>query len=138
MDVSRLPALNACLNGSAALLLLAGWLFIRRKNVAAHKACMLAAFACSTLFLAGYLYYHWRAGVIYFRGTGLIRTAYLSILATHTILAASIVPLVLRTLYLALAGRFDKHRWWGRRALPLWAYVSVTGVVIYEMLFRLF
>ena len=135
--VASLPAVNAVLNCAAALLLFLGWLFIRRRNIAAHRACMLGAFCCSTLFLGGYLYYHAHAGVIYFQRGGWLRLAYLSILLTHTVLAVVIVPLVLRTLYLGLGGRVEQHGWWARRTLPLWIYVSVTGVVIYEMLFRL-
>jgi mono/diheme cytochrome c family protein len=112
---------------------LGGWLFIRRKNVAAHKACMLAAFSCSTIFLACYLYYHFHVGHVPYRGPW--RLAYFSILLTHTTLAVVILPLILRTLYLGLNSRFDNHVWWARRTLPLWAYVSVTGVIIYLMVF---
>lgn len=135
--IDRLPAINASLNFLAAVFLFLGWLFIRRRNVTAHKASMLAAFCCSTVFLSCYLYYHAHAGVVYFQRGGWLRIAYLSILTTHTILAVVIVPLVLRTLYLGLGGRFEPHGWWARRTLPIWIYVSVTGVVIYEMLFRL-
>ncbi len=135
--LSFFPAVNASLNGASAVLLSAGWFFIRRKNVAAHKACMLAAFASSAVFLGCYLYYHAHAGVVRFQGAGLARAAYFSILISHTLLAVAIVPLSLRTLALAWGERFDGHAWWARRTLPLWIYVSVTGVVIYEMLFRL-
>ena len=96
---------------------------------------MTSAFITSVLFLAGYLTYHANAGVVHYQGQGMIRTVYLAILTTHTVLAVVIVPMVLRTLYLAVRERFDAHRRWARWTLPLWFYVSVTGVVIYEMLY---
>lgn len=133
----RLPALNACLNGSSALLLLAGFLFIRRKNVPLHRACMGSAFALSVLFLVSYLAYHAVHGATRFPGTGWVRTAYFAILISHTVLAVVIVPLVLRTLTLALRGRFEAHRRIARWTLPLWMYVSVTGVVVYWMLYQI-
>lgn len=98
---------------------------------------MLAALACSGIFLCSYLYYHARVGSVRFLGTGLIRAVYFTILTSHTILAAVIVPMALRTLYLALNRRWAEHYWWARRTLPLWLYVSVTGVVVYWMLYRL-
>lgn len=137
VPLSSLPALNACLNASSAVLLSAGWIFIRNRKVSAHRACMISAFVCSTLFLTSYLYYHAHAGHVPFRGEGLARRAYFAILISHTTLAVVIVPMALRTLYLALKERFEEHRRWARRTLPLWLYVSVTGVVIYAMLYRL-
>ena len=137
MTVRDLPALNAILNGTAGLLLFVGWILIRRGNRVAHKRVMLAAVACSALFLVSYLTYHYQVGSVRFQGQGPIRTVYFTILLTHTILAAAIVPLVLITLNHGLRERFDKHRRIARVTLPLWAYVSVTGVVIYWMLYRL-
>jgi uncharacterized membrane protein YozB (DUF420 family) len=137
VTVRDLPALNAILNGTAGLLLLAGWALIRRGNRVAHKRVMLAAVACSALFLVSYLTYHFQVGSVRFPGQGPIRTVYFTILITHTILATAIVPLVLITLNHGLRERFDKHRRIARVTLPLWAYVSVTGVVIYWMLYRL-
>lgn len=137
VPLAALPAVNACLNASSALLLVAGWFFIRNRKVDAHRACMAAAFACSTVFLASYLYYHAHVGHVRFGGTGALRALYLGILTSHTILAAVIVPMILRTLFLAVKERFEEHRWWAKRTLPLWLYVSVTGVVIYLMLYRL-
>lgn len=133
--VERLPAIDACLNAAAAVLLAAGWLLIRRGRADLHRLCMLAAFACSVLFLGGYLYYHAVVGVVRFTRPGAIRAVYLTILFTHTVLAALVPPLALRTLYLAWRGRFDVHRRWARWTLPVWLYVSVTGVVIYAMLY---
>ena len=137
MTVRDLPALNAALNGTAGLLILIGWLLIRRGHRLAHRRVMLAAVTCSALFLVSYLVYHFNVGSVRFRGTGAIRTVYLTILLTHTVLATAIVPLVLVTLNHGLRERFDKHRRIARVTLPLWAYVSVTGVVIYWMLYRM-
>jgi len=134
---SVLPAVNATLNGTSALLLFVGYLSIRRKNVTTHKVCMGSAFGTSTLFLISYLTYHYHVGSIPFGGKGFIRMVYLTILISHTILAAAIVPLALVTLYRALTGRFSKHVRIARWTLPLWLYVSVTGVIIYWMLYHL-
>jgi uncharacterized membrane protein YozB (DUF420 family) len=131
------PALNALLNGLAAFFLLCGYVFIRRGDRAAHKRCMLTAFCCSTVFLISYLVYHYRVGSVQFQGQGTIRTVYFTLLLTHTVLAVAIVPLVLVTLSRALRQRFDRHRRIARVTLPLWLYVSVTGVVIYFMLYRM-
>jgi uncharacterized membrane protein YozB (DUF420 family) len=136
--VSSLPALNAFLNAASAVFLLVGYRFIRRRRILPHKICMLAAFACSTVFLASYLYFHSQAGVVHFRGLGWIRPVYFSILATHTVLAGVIVPLVLITLYRALTNQFDRHQRIARWTFPLWLYVSVTGVVIYWLLYRVY
>jgi uncharacterized membrane protein YozB (DUF420 family) len=138
LSVSALPTLNAALNGTCALLLAVGYLFIRRRKVAAHRACMIGAFVTSTLFLISYLTYHYHVGSRPFGGLGAIRTLYFTILISHTILAAAIVPLVLITLYRGLKGRFDRHVAIARWTLPLWLYVSVTGVIVYWMLYHLY
>ena len=138
LSVSALPILNAALNGTCALLLAVGYLFIRRRKVAAHRACMITAFVTSTLFLISYLTYHYHVGSRPFGGRGAIRTLYFTILISHTILAAAIVPLVLITLYRGLKGRFDRHVAIARWTLPLWLYVSVTGVIVYWMLYHLY
>jgi putative membrane protein len=138
MSVSDLPALNATLNGVAALFLLAGYHFIRRRKIAAHRASMLAAVTASALFLTSYVVYHANAGSRSFTGTGPVRVVYFFILLTHIVLAAAIVPMVLMTLARALKQRFDDHAAIARRTLPLWLYVSVTGVIIYLMLYRVF
>ena len=137
MTVTDLPALNACLNATSAVLLATGYVLIRRGHRTAHKRVMLAALVSSALFLTSYLVYHAQVGSVRFRGQGPVRTAYFTILLTHTVLAVVIVPLAGMTLVPALRGRFDKHRRLARITLPLWAYVSVTGVVIYWMLYRL-
>lgn len=135
ISVSQLPTLNAALNSLSAVFLFAGYLFIRAKNRDAHRACMLAAFACSTLFLISYLVYHFQVGSVGFKGRGWIRPVYFTILITHTLLAATVPPLALVTLTRALRERFDAHRRIARWTLPIWLYVSVTGVVIYLMLY---
>ena len=134
--VSMLPAVNATLNGTAAVLLTAGWLNIRRRNVAAHRACMLAAFAASTLFLVSYVIYHARAASVPFTGQGWVRPVYFFILITHIVLATVIVPLALTTIYRALRGELWRHKRIARVTLPIWLYVSVTGVLVYLMLHR--
>jgi uncharacterized membrane protein YozB (DUF420 family) len=137
MDVSQLPTLNATLNALATICLVCGWWLIRRRRIAAHRAAMVSALVCSTLFLISYLVYHYHIGSRPFTGTGPIRTVYFLILITHVILAAAIVPLVLLTVTRALRGRFTQHRAIARWTLPLWLYVSVTGVVVYWMLYQL-
>lgn len=137
MTVTDLPALNACLNATSAVLLATGYVLIRRGRRDAHKRVMLAALVSSALFLTSYLVYHAQVGSVRFRGQGPVRTVYFTILLTHTVLAVAIVPLVGMTLVPALRARFDRHRRLARITLPLWAYVSVTGVVIYWMLYRL-
>lgn len=136
-DVSSLPALNALLNGTSAVLLTVGYLCIRRKKVTAHKACMLTAFGVSSLFLISYLIYHYQVGSMPFPGQGWIRWVYFTLLISHIILAALIVPFALTTMYRAWSEQFDKHMRIARWTLPLWLYVSVTGVVIYLMLYQL-
>lgn len=135
LPLSSLPTLNASLNGASAVLLVLGYIFIRRRQILPHRICMLAAFVCSTAFLFFYLYFHFRAGLIRFGGHGWIRPVYFTLLTSHTILAAVIVPLVLVTLSRALREKFDRHRVIARWTLPLWFYVSVTGVVIYWLLY---
>ena len=135
--IHMLPSVNAVLNATAAVLLVWGYLLIRRKRIETHRKVMLSAFAVSCLFLISYLVYHYRVGVVRFPGTGAIRTVYLSILGTHTVLAAAVPVLALVTLNRALRARFDKHRRIARWTLPIWLYVSVTGVVVYVMLYHL-
>ena len=136
MSVTDLPALNATLNGVAAVFLVAGYACIRLDRRRAHRACMLSAFTASALFLVSYVVYHAGAGSKLFPGTGIARTVYLAILFTHVVLAAVILPMAIVTLARALRGRFDRHVRLARWTLPLWLYVSVTGVVIYWMLYR--
>lgn len=136
MDVGILPSVNATLNATAAFFLILGYVLIRGRKRKAHRAAMLAALACSVLFLASYLYYHSQAGSTRFPGTGLVRAVYLTILLTHTVLAAAVPFLAGITVYRAFRGRFDKHRAIARWTLPIWLYVSVTGVVIYWMLYQ--
>jgi uncharacterized membrane protein YozB (DUF420 family) len=138
IGLDDLPAVNATLNTLSAVLLCAGYGFIRRKNIVAHRACMVSALAASTLFLAGYLTYHHYHGSTRFAGQGLARPVYFAILITHTVMAAAIVPMVLVTVTRALRERFDAHRRIARWTLPVWLYVSVTGVVIYLMLYHLY
>ena len=132
------PVINATLNGTSAVLLLAGRWQIKRGRMAAHRAFMLAAVCTSTLFLASYLYYHWHVRLVLFQGHGFWRWVYRSILFSHTILAAAIVPLVIITLSRALRERFDRHRAIARWTFPLWLYVSCTGVIVYFMLYHWF
>jgi uncharacterized membrane protein YozB (DUF420 family) len=138
MTIAQLPALNAFLNSASAALLIVGYLLIRRRRTRAHRACMIAAFLTSTLFLMSYLTYHYYHGATRFQGQGWMRTVYFGVLITHTILAAVIVPLVLATLYRASRGSFIRHARLARWTLPLWLYVSVTGVVVYLMLYQLY
>ncbi len=138
MTFSDLPALNATLNGLSALFLLAGYRFIRRKNQAAHQKCMLSAVVTSTLFLACYITYHAKAGRTVFKEPEWFRPIYLTLLVSHTILAVTIVPMVIITLSRALRQRFDLHKKIARWTWPLWMYVSVTGVIIYLLLYKIF
>lgn len=132
------PALNAVLNTSSAVFLSAGYVQIRRHHIAAHRTCMAIAFCCSVAFLASYVIYHLHAGVIPFTGQGWIRPVYFTLLGTHTVLAIVIVPLALITLSRALTHKFDRHRRIARWTLPIWLYVSVTGVIVYLLLYRLY
>ena len=137
MTVRDLPTLNAFLNGASAVLLVVGWTLIRRKNREAHRRVMTAALACSALFLTSYLVYHAQVGSVRFPGTGAVRTLYLSILAFHTVLAAAVAPMAVTAFVLASRGRFEKHRRLARWTFPIWLVVSVTGVVVYVMLYRM-
>ncbi len=138
MTVEMLPHVNACLNATSAILLAAGYICIRRGKVTAHKTCMLAAFVASSAFLACYLIYHFQVGHVRFSGEGVVRLVYVPILATHVVLAVFVVPLALWTLYHAARNQFDRHRRIARWTLPIWLYVSVTGVVVYWMLYRVY
>ena len=134
---SVLPSVNALLNATAALLLIWGYRLVRRKQIDTHRKVMLTAFGVSCAFLLCYLMYHFQVGSVRFQKTGLIRTAYLSILATHTVLAAVVPVLAIITLRRGLAARFDRHRRIARWTFPIWLYVSVTGVIVYLMLYHL-
>jgi uncharacterized membrane protein YozB (DUF420 family) len=138
LSLGDLPSLNASLNATSAVLLAVGYGCIRRRRIAAHRACMLAAFATSMLFLVSYLFYHYHVGSVRFQGEGWIRPLYFAVLLSHTILAAAIVPLAVVTLWRAWKAAFNKHARLARWTLPIWLYVSVTGVVIYAMLYHLF
>jgi putative membrane protein len=138
MQISDLPALNATLNGLSALWLTVGYVCIRRRDRVNHQRAMLAALATSALFLVSYVVYHANVGSKPFPGQGPIRVVYLTILVTHIVLAAVILPMALMTASRGLRGRFDRHVRLARWTLPLWMYVSVTGVVIYVMLYRLY
>ena len=133
-----LPAVNASLNALSTIFLIVGWMFIRRGEMRRHRACMIAALTTSALFLTSYLVYHANVGSVPFPGAGAIRVVYFAILITHVILAAAILPLALMTVSRAFARRFDRHRKIARVTLPIWLYVSVTGVVIYVMVYRLY
>lgn len=138
MSISDLPTLNAILNSISAILLVTGYGFIRQKNRNAHRACMVAAFITSSIFLTSYLIYHFNVGSVKFQGQGTVRLIYFAILLTHTVLAVTIVPMIFVTFARALKGRFDRHRAIARWTFPLWLYVSVTGVVVYLMLYHLY
>jgi len=132
------PVIDASLNGASAVLLVTGRTLIKQGKMAAHRAVMIAALLSSSIFLACYLYYHWHVGSVRFQGQGWSRPVYFSILISHTILAAVIVPMIIITLSRALHERFDRHRAIARWTYPLWLYVSVTGVIVYFMLYHLF
>ena len=136
--LTDLPALNACLNATSALFLLLGYRAIRRLEIDRHRRLMIAAASTSAVFLVSYLTYHAMVGSVRFTAQGPIRAVYFSILITHTILAAGVLPLALRTLYLGLRRRDDKHRRIARWTFPIWLYVSVTGVIVYLLLYRLY
>jgi uncharacterized membrane protein YozB (DUF420 family) len=135
LEIADLPTVNATLNLTAGVLLVAGYVFIRRRQIPRHRACMIAAFATSALFLVSYLVYHANIGSKPFEGTGIVRPVYFVILITHIILAAAVVPLALVTLTRAQRGQFARHRRIARWTLPIWLYVSVTGVIVYVMLY---
>ena len=136
MDYSKLPALNAALNATSGVLLVLGLIFIKQRLMKSHTICMLTACFTSTLFLISYLTYHYHHGSTPFQGQGVIRLVYFSILISHTILAVVILPFVFKTLFHGLTGNFSKHVKVARVTFPLWLYVSVTGVVIYMMLYH--
>jgi putative membrane protein len=138
MEIADLPALNATLNGLATILLVAGYLFIRRGRRQAHKRCMLAALTVSALFLCSYVTYHYHAGSRPFLGQGVVRVVYFAILIPHVILAAAVLPLALLTTARGLREDYGRHVKVARWTLPLWLYVSVTGVIVYLMLYRLY
>ncbi|MDA1184846.1 MAG: DUF420 domain-containing protein [Acidobacteria bacterium] len=138
MQIADLPAVNATLNGLAAILLTTGYVMIRRGHRELHKRCMLAALTTSALFLVSYVVYHANAGSRPFPGEGAIRVAYFAILITHVVLATAILPLALMTAARGLTNRFDQHVRLARWTLPIWLYVSVTGVVIYLMLYQMY
>ncbi|HEX8183946.1 MAG TPA: DUF420 domain-containing protein [Blastocatellia bacterium] len=133
-----LPTLNAILNATSGALIVVGFLFIRRKRVNAHRACMIAAVGSSILFLISYLVYHYHHGATRFLGTGWVRAFYFAILITHTILAAVIVPFVIVTLTRAVRGQFARHLRVARWTFPMWLYVSITGVIVYLMLYHFY
>ena len=135
--MSLLPSINASLNATTAVLLVLGYFLIRRRVIRGHAFCMLAASLTSSIFLACYIYYHWHHGSTHFKGTGPIRTIYFTILISHTILAVVQLPLIFLTLLRALRGQFQKHIRIARITLPIWLYVSVTGVVVYWMLYQI-
>lgn len=137
MTVTDLPALNATLNATASVLLVTGYIMIRRGERAKHRACMIAALVVTTMFLTSYVIYHLQVGSVPFQGEGWIRSIYFAVLVPHVILAIAIVPLVIMTVSRALSARFDKHRRIARWTLPLWLYVSVTGVIVYLMLYKM-
>ena len=136
MTVNDLPGINACLNGTSAVLLAAGYFFIRNGNRDAHRACMGSAFLVSVVFLISYLVHHYLAGIIYYPGHGWSKTLYLWILGTHTVLAVLVPFLAVITLNHALKGDFEKHKKIARFTFPIWLYVSITGVIVYFMLYR--
>ena len=136
MTVRDLPTLNAALNATSAALLVLGWFLIRAGRREAHRKTMTAALTCSALFLVSYLAYHAQVGSVRFTGTGAARTVYFAILLTHTVLAVAVTPLAVTAFVLARRGRFATHRKLARWTLPVWLYVSVTGVVVYLMLYR--
>jgi uncharacterized membrane protein YozB (DUF420 family) len=136
--IEILPHLQATLNLTAVSLMTIGYYYIRKQNKAAHRACMIAALVVSTLFLVAYIYYHFHVGNVKFAGQGIIRPIYFSILASHILLAALIVPLILVTLRYAFGEKFIKHRRIARWTLPLWLYVSITGIIVYLLAFHFY
>ena len=138
LSVAFLPHLNALLNATSAVFLVVGWVFIHRGHAGAHKRCMIAALTCSAVFLTSYVIYHANAGSRPFPGVGFVRVTYFAILITHVVLAAAILPLALVTATRGLRSQFDRHVRIARWTLPIWLYVSVTGVIIYLMLYQLY
>lgn len=138
MDLNTFPALNASLNGASAVLLTTGRVLIGQKRVRLHRACMITAVVTSSLFLVSYLYYHAHVRSVHFPGEGWVRPVYFTILISHTVLAVAVVPLVLLSLNYGLRGKFERHRRISRWTFPVWLYVSVTGVVVYIMLYQIY
>jgi uncharacterized membrane protein YozB (DUF420 family) len=138
MSVSTLPLVNAVLNSLSTLLLVAGWVLIRKKRILPHRIVMLSALASSTAFLVSYLVYHAQVGSVHFTGVGTVRIVYFSILISHTLLAAAVPPLAVISLVRGLRGKYERHRKIARWTLPIWLYVSVTGVLVYLMLYVLY
>jgi len=138
MDLNIFPAVNAGLNGASAVLLTTGRVLIRQRKVRLHRACMITAVVTSSFFLASYLYYHAHVGSVHFPGEGWARAVYFTILISHTMLAALVVPLVVLSLTYGLRGKFERHRRISRWTFPIWLYVSVTGVVVYIMLYQIY
>ncbi|MFY9607289.1 MAG: DUF420 domain-containing protein [Blastocatellia bacterium] len=140
MPIHLFPPINATLNAMSGVLIVIGFLLIRRKRVALHRACMIGAVTCSSLFLISYVTYHigFGAGVTRFAGTGWVRPVYYVILVSHTILAITVVPFIIVTLTRALRGQFARHRAVARYTFPVWLYVSVTGVIVYFMLYHIY
>ena len=136
MSVHDLPALNATLNGISGILLATGWILIRRRRIQAHRTCMIAAFVTSSLFLISYLVYHAQVGSVPFTRQGLVRPVYFTILLTHVVLAVITLPMAIVTLSRGLKARFAKHRAIARWTMPIWLYVSVTGVLVYVLLYQ--
>jgi putative membrane protein len=136
IGISDLATVNAGLNATAAVLIGSGFYFIKQKNIPAHRMCMIAAMVVSALFLTSYLIYHYNVGSVRFTKQGWIRNVYFPLLLTHTVLAASVVPMVLRTVFLAAKGRFRQHVGIARWTFPVWMYVSITGVIVYLMLYH--
>jgi len=132
-----LPTLNAILNTISALLLVSGFVFIKQKKIAQHRACMLGALGVSTAFLISYVIHHWQVGSVPFKGTGALRLVYFAILIPHVLLAIAVVPLALTTVSRALKGRVEQHRRLARVTLPIWLFVSVSGVAVYLMLYQM-
>jgi uncharacterized membrane protein YozB (DUF420 family) len=137
IDYTVLPAVNASLNALSGAFLLVGYALIRRRRITAHRNAMLGAFASSTLFLMSYLFYHWHAGSRPFVGQGAIRYVYFAVLISHIILAAAILPMAITTLSRGLRGRYVEHKRIARWTFPTWMYVSVTGVIVYVMLYQM-
>ena len=137
ISLESFPALNASLNGTTAILLVIGWFLIRSGKREAHRWTMVTAFLVSSVFLACYLWYHAHHGATHYQGLGLMRPLYFTILGTHTVLAVLVLPIILRTLYLAANKRFEEHKKAAHWAFPIWLYVSTTGVAIYWILYRL-
>lgn len=138
LDTSALPHLNAFLNGTSAMLLTIGYLLIRRGRINAHRLCMVSAIIVSALFLASYVTYHYSRPATPFAGQGLVRYVYFAILIPHTILAVIMLPFILFTIVRAFRGQYEKHKRIARWTLPIWLYVSVTGVIVYLMLYHLY